>query len=69
MSKLKRIKDVTVGVVLGGMLFSGMSYAASATSIDVYFQPLKYFFDGVEKKAPEEQQGFVYQVHMLQAKV
>jgi NPCBM/NEW2 domain./Copper amine oxidase N-terminal domain. len=59
MSKLKRIKDVTVGVVLGGVLFSGVSYAAS-TSIDVNFQPLKYFFDGVEKKAPADQQGFVY---------
>lgn len=43
MSKLKRMKDVTVGVVLGGVLFSGVSYAAS-TSIDVSFQPLKYFF-------------------------
>lgn len=60
MSKMKRIKDVTVGVVLGGILFSGVSYATSATNIDVYFQPLKYFFDGVEKKAPEDQQGFIY---------
>ncbi|GIO12176.1 hypothetical protein J19TS2_17310 [Cohnella xylanilytica] len=59
MSKLKRMKDVTVGVVLGGVLFSGVSYAAS-TSIDVSFQPLKYFFDGVEKKAPADQQGFMY---------
>lgn len=59
MSKLKRMKDVTVGVVLGGVLFSGVSYAAS-TSIDVNFQPLKYFFDGVEKKAPADQQGFMY---------
>jgi len=57
---MKRLKDVSVGVVLGGMLFSGVSYAASATSIDVYFQPLKYFFDGVEKKAPTNQQGFIY---------
>ncbi|WP_054023776.1 stalk domain-containing protein [Bacillus sp. FJAT-28004] len=60
MSKMKRVKDVTVGIVLGGVLFSGVSYAASATSIDVNFQPLKYFFDGVEKKAPADQQGFIY---------
>jgi len=60
MSKLKRLKDVSVGVVLGGMLFSGVSYAASATNIEVFFQPLKYFFDGIEKKAPQDQQGFVY---------
>ncbi|GMK40609.1 hypothetical protein PCCS19_36650 [Paenibacillus sp. CCS19] len=59
MTKLKRMKDVTVGVVLGGVLFSGVSYAAS-TSINVNFLPLKYFFDGIEKKAPEDQQGFVY---------
>jgi len=61
MTKLKRAKDITVGAVLGGMLFSGVSYAASATSINVNFLPLKYFFDGVEKKAPQDQQGFVYQ--------
>lgn len=59
MSKLKRMKDVTVGVILGGVLFSGVSYAAS-TTIDVNFQPLKYFFDGVEKKAQADQQGFIY---------
>lgn len=61
MTKLKRAKDITVGAVLGGMLFSGVSYAASATSINVNFLPLKYFFDGIEKKAPQDQQGFVYQ--------
>lgn len=61
MTKLKRAKDITVGAVLGGMLFSGVSYAATATSINVNFLPLKYFFDGVEKKAPQDQQGFVYQ--------
>lgn len=59
MSKMKRMKDVTVGIVLGGVLFSGVSYAAS-TSIEVNFQSLKYFFDGVEKKAPSDQQGFIY---------
>lgn len=62
MSKFKRdFKMLTTGLILGGVLFSGVSYATSATSIDVYFQPLKYFFDGVEKKAPAEQQGFIYQ--------
>lgn len=61
MTKLKRAKDITVGAVLGGMLFSGVSYAASATSINVNFLPLKYFFDGIEKKAPQDQQGFIYQ--------
>lgn len=62
MSKIKQnLKMLTAGAVLGGVLFSGVSYAASATNIDVYFQPLKYFFDGVEKKSPADQQGFIYQ--------
>lgn len=60
MSKMKRLKDVTVGIILGGVLFSGASYAASATNISVNFLPLKYFFDGVEKKASSDQKGFIY---------
>ena len=60
MVKNKGLRYVTVGVVLGGVLFSGVSYAATAINIAVNFQPLKYFFDGVEKKAPADQQGFIY---------
>lgn len=60
MSIKQNLKMLTTGAILGGVLFSGVSYAASEMSIDVYFQPLKYFFDGVEKKAPADQQGFIY---------
>jgi hypothetical protein len=59
LSKMKRLKDITVGVVLGGVLFSGVAYAATS-SIEVEFLPLKYLFDGVEKKAPEGKTGFIY---------
>lgn len=60
MSKSKMFRHMTVGAILGGVLFSGVSYAATSMNITVNFLPLKYYFDGVEKKAPADQQGFIY---------
>ncbi|MGG1639135.1 stalk domain-containing protein [Paenibacillus sp. NRS-1760] len=60
MSKSKMLRHMTVGAILGGVLFSGVSYAANSMNITVNFLPLKYYFDGVEKKAPTDQQGFIY---------
>ncbi len=60
MSKSKMFKHMTVGAILGGVLFSGVSYAATSMNITVSVLPLKYYFDGVEKKAPADQQGFIY---------
>ncbi len=37
------------------------SAATASKTIQVTFLPIKYLFDGVEKKPPEGQAGFVYQ--------
>lgn len=60
MSKMKRLRDVTVGVTLGGVLFSGVSYAATS-NIAVQFLQLKYHFDGVEKTPATGKTGFIYE--------
>jgi len=56
---MKRFRDVLIGVIVGGLLMSGVVFAANQT-IQVNFMDLKYFFDGVQKSPPKEQQGFVY---------
>lgn len=56
-----KLRYACSGMILGGVLFSGLSYAASSTSIGVNFLPLKFFVDGVEKRMPDSQKGFVYQ--------
>lgn len=61
MNKLSKLKYLSIGSILGAILFSGVGYAATTlTSINVAFMPLKYFFDGVEKPGPSDQQGFIY---------
>lgn len=35
------------------------AYASRGSQIEVYFQKMKYMFDGMEKK-PATEQGFIY---------
>lgn len=55
---MKRFKDGMVGFVIGSILCSSIVYATS--TLEVNFLPLKYYFDGIEKKPPQDQQGFIY---------
>ncbi|WP_246066892.1 stalk domain-containing protein [Paenibacillus koleovorans] len=59
--KPSRWQSGMIGFACGAVFFSGLSYAAGgATGIEVYFRELKYYFDGVRKEPPPEQQGFLY---------
>ncbi|MCI3919926.1 stalk domain-containing protein [Paenibacillus sp. TRM 82003] len=61
MKKNYSLRHLFMAFLCGSIFFSGVSFAAnSASSIEVNFLPLKYFFDGTEKLAPKAQQGFVY---------
>mgnify|MGYP000636779159 CR=1 FL=1 len=54
-----KFKGLVVGLCLGSML-AGSAVYASGTQIEVYFNNLKYMFDGVEKK-PSLGKGFIYE--------
>jgi len=55
-----KLKGLLLGLSIGTMLTGSIAYA-SGTQIEVYFQNIKYMFDGFEKKTTEEQgQGFIY---------
>lgn len=62
--KITYMNDKLKGLILGltiGLTISGSVAYASGTQIEVYFQNLKYMFDGMEKKPTEEQgAGFIY---------
>ncbi|WP_438348167.1 stalk domain-containing protein [Paenibacillus sp. FA6] len=60
MLKHKALTRITLAIILLTTIFSGVAYAASSTKIDVNFYNLKYFFNGIEKKAPEDNKGFIY---------
>lgn len=51
------MKKIVSGFVAGAITFGSLG-AYAATSINVDMKPLKYFFDGVEKKSSS--QGFAY---------
>lgn len=55
---MKRFRDGIIGFILGSILCSSIGYAASTLEVD--FLPLKYFFDGVEKRPSKDLQGFIY---------
>lgn len=38
-----------------------VAYAANSTKIEVYFENLRYMFDGVEKKPAADAKGFIYE--------
>jgi hypothetical protein len=42
----------------GWLFFPGICYAA--TSIQVHFMPLTFYFDGVKKELPSGQKAFIY---------
>ncbi|RTE05450.1 lamin tail domain-containing protein [Paenibacillus whitsoniae] len=56
------IKGFILGVVTTCLLFGATAaYAAGGTMIEVYFEKLKYIFDGTEKQPTADQgQGFIY---------
>lgn len=61
MKKRKSITRISVAFTLFTVIFSGVAYAANtSSSIKVSFYNLKYLFNGVEKKAPENNKGFIY---------
>jgi foldase protein PrsA len=56
-----KLKGLVVGLCLGTMLTGSIVYA-SGTQIEVYFNNLKYMFDGAEKKPADDQgKGFIYE--------
>ncbi|WP_282935572.1 peptidylprolyl isomerase [Paenibacillus sp. RC67] len=55
-----KLKGLVLGLSLGVMLTGSVAYA-SGSQIEVYFQNIKYMFDGIVKTPTEEQgQGFIY---------
>ncbi len=55
-----KARHLIVSFMAGSVFFSGIGYAASNAKIEALLSPVKYFFDGVEKKAPDKQQGINY---------
>lgn len=56
-----KLQGLVAGLLIGVILTGGTVIAASSTTkIDVIYENLKYFVDGVEKK-PKTGQGFIYQ--------
>jgi len=48
--------------VTAAVLFGGLAAAATVEQqITVYFRPLRYLFDGLERTPPAGEQGFIYQ--------
>ncbi|EOS53616.1 stalk domain-containing protein [Paenibacillus barengoltzii] len=61
MKKHQSLTRITVACTLFAVIFTGVAYASSTeTSIKVSFSNIKYLFNGVEKKAPENNKGFIY---------
>lgn len=55
-------KSFVAGFVCASLFFGSWAVATEVgeKQISVFYNPLKYYFDGVEKAPPEDQQGFVY---------
>lgn len=55
------IKSFIGGVIVGSVLFSGITYATSSTSLDELTKiPYTYYFDAVPKSPDSSKQGFLY---------
>lgn len=54
-----KIQGLLLGLLIGVILTGGTVVAATSTKIEVVFENLKYYIDGVEKR-PETGQGFIY---------
>lgn len=59
---MKKFKYFIIGFVLASFMSSSLAYAlvTGSTTLDVFFLPIKYYIDGVEKKPSEDMKGFVY---------
>lgn len=54
------MKKFVAGVIVGATLMTGVAYASTATKIEVLFQPIKYYFDGVQKAPEADKAGFIH---------
>lgn len=57
---MRNLKKMVASFIAGAIIFSGLG-AYAATSIKVDVLPLKFYFDGVQKKPSGNQMGFVYE--------
>ena len=55
-----KLKLLTAGALIGAALTASAGASAAGQQIEVYFNQLKMFFDGVEKPLPAGQGAFVY---------
>jgi len=55
----KRILSHFISMIIGGLIFGSAAFATT-NYICVEFLPLKYFFNGLQKYPPSDQQGFIY---------
>lgn len=60
MNRINKLKWFVSGFLVGCIAFTGAAYAATKAKIDVYFLPLKYYFDGVQRQPSEHNKGFIY---------
>ena len=54
-----KLKGLVIGLLIGVLISSSVVYA-SGTKIEVYFNNIKFMFDGVEQ-TPAQGKGFIYQ--------
>jgi cyclophilin family peptidyl-prolyl cis-trans isomerase len=54
-----KLKGLVIGLLIGVLVCSSVVYA-SGTKIEVYFNNMKFMFDGVEQ-TPAQGKGFIYQ--------
>ncbi|TCM86450.1 copper amine oxidase-like protein [Paenibacillus sp. BK033] len=56
--RMKRIRDFTIGVMVGALLLSGTMVYASGINVEMV--SLKFFFNNSEKIMPADQHSFIY---------
>lgn len=54
------IKSFIGGIIVGSVLFSGITYATTNSSLDEVAKPYTYYFDAVPKSPEAGKQGFLY---------
>jgi len=58
---IKQKAVLVFSILIAVVLLTGVAYSAGFTkNIEVTFYPLKYYFDGVQRQAPDGQSGFIY---------
>jgi cyclophilin family peptidyl-prolyl cis-trans isomerase len=55
-----KLKGLIIGVGIGVLISSSVVYASGGTQIEVYFNNLKFMFDGVEQTSAKGK-GFIYE--------